>query len=142
MNADLTTGDLDDCVELFVETFAAPPWDEEWAPADARQRLADFLSTPRSRGVARRDVEGGLVGFALGHLERFGSADHFLLQEMCVRPGAQRSGHGSALLTALAERMPEVAHWHLLTARDSPAADFYVRHGFRAAGRMGVFVRP
>jgi GNAT superfamily N-acetyltransferase len=140
--AELTDADLADCVELFVEVFAAPPWDETWAPTDALLRLGDFLRTPRSRGVVVRDEDGALVGFALGHLERFGAEDHYLLKEMCVRPGAQRSGHGSALLAALADRMPDVTHWHLLTARDSPAAAFYVKHGFRPAGRTGVFVRP
>lgn len=142
MIADLTAADLDACVEVFVETFAAPPWDEAWTPADARRRLEDFLGTPRSRGVGVRDTDGRLVGFALGHLERFGTDDHFLLQEMAVLPRDQRSGHGSTLLAALREGMPGVTHWHLLTARDSPAAAFYARHGFRPAGRMGVFVRP
>lgn len=137
----LSTDDLDACVEIYVEAFAAPPWEESWAPVDARLRLTDFLATPRSLGVCALD-DGAVTGFALGHRERSGSKDHFLLQEMCVAPGRQRAGVGAALLEALGAAMPDVRHWFLLTARDSHAADFYARQGFRPAGRLGVFVRP
>ena len=51
-------------------------------------------------------------------------------------------GHGTALLRALADRLPGVGHWYLLTARDGAAAAFYQRNGFRPAQRMTVLVRP
>ncbi len=51
----LSTDDLDACVEIYVEDFAAPPWEESWAPVDARLRLTDFLATPRSLGVCALD---------------------------------------------------------------------------------------
>ncbi len=76
-----------------------------------------------------------MTGFALGHRERSGSEDHFLLQEMCVAPGRQRAGVGAALLEALGAAMPDVRHWFLLTARDSHAADFYA--GMASARRAG-----
>lgn len=126
---------------VYVETFNAPPWNEAWRPEDARQRLGDFLASPRALAVGLVD-DGSLVGFALGRLERVEAEDHFLLQELCVRADRRRRGHGSQLLDALAERLPGVRHWYLLTARDGDAAAFYQRHGFRPAGRMGVFVRP
>ena len=71
----------------------------------------------RAHGVCSRDPEGELLGFAVGHLERSGSDDHFLLKEMCVRPSRQRKGHGTGLLRALAEYLDDVPHWYLLTAR-------------------------
>lgn len=141
MLRDFTVDHLDPCVEVYVETFAAPPWDEEWTRADARQRLGDMLATPRAHGLCVVE-DDTVVGFALGQLERSGPDDHFLLREMCVRPGHQRSGLGGVLLAGLTDRLPGVEHWYLLTARESPAADFYQRHGFRPAGRLGVFVRP
>ena len=140
--SELTSAELDACVSLYVVVFNAPPWNETWRREDAAQRLGDFLAAPRAVGVCSTDSEGRLLGFALGHLERSGSEDHFLLKEMCVRTTEQRHGHGSRLLVALAERLDGVRHWYLLTARDSNAARFYEVNGFRPAGRMGVFVRP
>ena len=138
----LTSEALGACVALYVETFNAPPWNESWNAEDAAQRLGDFLATPRAHGVCSRDSDGELLGFAVGHLERSGADDHFLLKEMCVRTSMQRKGHGTRLLDALAEHLGDVRHWYLLTARDSDASAFYERNGFRPAGRMGVFVRP
>lgn len=137
------TGDhLASCVSLYVETFNAPPWNESWRAEDAAQRIGDFLITPRAVGLCLLHAEDGLLGFALGHLERSGAEDHFLLKEMCVRTSEQRKGYGTQLLQALAERLGEVHHWYLLTARNGSAAAFYEANGFRPAGRMGVFVRP
>lgn len=138
----LTSDDLDACVSLYVETFNAPPWNESWRTDDAAQRLGDFFSIPRAVGVCLTDADDVVLGFAVGHLERSGAEDHFLLKEMCVRGPEQRQGHGTRLLQALAERLGEVRHWYLLTARDSDASAFYQRNGFRPAGRMGVYVRP
>lgn len=137
----LAAADLERCAALYTATFNAPPWNERWRAEDARQRLTDFLNTPRSSGVCLSAPGGELLGFALGHRERSGPDDHFLLQEMCVGGAHQRKGHGTTLLKALADRLPSVEHWYLLTARDSDAAAFYTRNGFRPAGRMAVFVR-
>lgn len=138
----LTSADVDDCVLLYVDTFNSPPWNESWAMDDAAQRLHDFVATPRAHGVCLRGSSGDLIGFALGHLERSGADDHFLLKEMCVRTRLQRQGYGTRLLQGLVDHLEHVNHWYLLTARDSNAALFYERNGFRPAGRMGVFVRP
>lgn len=138
----LTEQNLGACATLYVQAFNGPPWNESWRVEDAVQRLGDMLATPRALGVCVSSPDGDLLGFALGHLERSGPEDHFLLNEMCVRPARRREGHGTALLAALADRLPEVRQWYLLTARDSDAARFYAGNGFRPAGRMGVFVRP
>lgn len=138
----LTRDSLPACASLYVETFNAPPWNESWRTEDATLRLGDFLGTPRAHGVRLSDSDDRLVGFALGHLERSGAEDHFLLKEMCVRTSEQRRGHGTELLEALADRLGGVRNWYLLTARNSDASAFYEKNGFRPAGRMGVFVRP
>ncbi|MFE5307092.1 GNAT family N-acetyltransferase [Isoptericola sp. NPDC056605] len=139
---DLTADRLEDCARLFVRTFSAPPWHEEWTEADAAQRLGDLLATPRSAGVCAVADDGAVVGFVLGHRERVGPEDHLLVKEMCVAPDRQREGWGSRLLAALEDRLPDVEHWYLLTMRDGPAAAFYEAHGFRPAQRIGVYVRP
>jgi aminoglycoside 6'-N-acetyltransferase I len=46
------------------------------------------------------------------------------------------------ILKALADKLPGVEHWYLLTARESDASSFYERNGFRPAGRLAAFVRP
>lgn len=140
----LNVESLAECVSLYVDTFNAPPWDEAWTTDDASLRLNDFLATPRSTGLCLWGGEprGDLQGFVLGHLERSGADDHFLIQEMCVRRTLQRQGCGTRLLGVLAQTLPTVNQWYLLTARDSEASAFYEKNGFRPARRQAVFVRP
>ncbi|BEL05033.1 hypothetical protein Q0Z83_032240 [Actinoplanes sichuanensis] len=133
---------LDAYTHLYVHTFTRPPWNETWHPHDARQRLHDMLTTPRAHHTHTTGPDGTLTGFAIGHLERHGTTDHFLLQEMCVHPDHQRQGIGTRLLDDLATRIPDVTHWYLLTGRDTPAAAFYQANGFRPAHRNTIYVRP
>ncbi|MFI2296335.1 GNAT family N-acetyltransferase [Isoptericola sp. NPDC019571] len=142
MIVDLTADRLEDCARLFVRTFSAPPWNEEWTRGDAAQRLGDMLATPRSVGSVAVADGGDVIGFVLGHRERAGTEDHLLVQEMCVAAAHQREGWGSRLLAALEHRLPDVQHWYLLTLRDGAAAAFYEAHEFRPASRVGVYVRP
>lgn len=142
MISNLTIGSLPACVSLYVETFNAPPWNESWLVDDADRRLSDMLATPGAQGVGLFDSTDRMLGFALGHVERARQEDHFLLQEMCVRTSAQGQGYGTQLLEALSNRLRDVRHWYLLTAHESNAAAFYLKNGFRPAGRMRVFVRP
>ncbi len=135
------SGDLEACVALYVATFALPPWDEVWEPDDVRVRLADLLDHPRSVGVAATDPAGRVRGFALGHRERIRGGDQLVLDEMVVGAREQRTGVGSELLAGLEDRVPDVVSWRLLTLDRSPASAFYARHGFRPAGRVGVWVR-
>ncbi len=137
----LTPAHLPECARLYVETFNAPPWNEAWREEDATQRLKDYLDTPRSHGVGLTSPDGTMLGLALGHRERFGPVDHFLLKELCIHPDHQRQGHGTTLMNALESQLPDIHHWHLVTARNSEAATFYQKLNFRPAARMAVFVR-
>lgn len=138
----LTPSDLDESAALYVAVFGATPWDEAWPVDVARARLADLLATPRAVALGVRESDGLLLGFVVGHLQRTVDGDQLWVQEMCVRTDRQRAGLGGLLLEELARRNPAVRSWMLLTLREGPAADFYTRHGFRPARRIGVFLRP
>jgi aminoglycoside 6'-N-acetyltransferase I len=127
--------DLDEAAALYVRVFNAPPWRDAWTEESARARLADMWATPGVVGVVSRD-ENRLVGFALGHVERWYSGPHFYLREMCVEADRQRSGHGSRMLSALDDRLEQVTALHLLTGRGTPAEEFYRRRGFAPVDRM------
>jgi aminoglycoside 6'-N-acetyltransferase I len=137
----LTADYLHPAAALFARTFSQPPWNETWQLHDAGQRLTDMFHTPRAHGVKATTPDGHLTGLAIGHLQRYGPDDHFFLQEMCVDPTHQRRRIGTRLLEALAQQLPDIHHWYLLTARDSPAAAFYTAHGFQPAGRSTVYGR-
>lgn len=137
-----TEGHLDAATEMFVEVFAAEPWNELWPHESARRRLRDIVQSP---GFVGRSVfrEGEFIGFVLGRLELYRNEQHFYLQEMCVSTRLQRRGVGRRMLANLEEVLREAgcSQIYLLTARESPAERFYAANGFRSAYRTLVMVR-
>ncbi len=125
---------------LFVSVFNSPPWSEHWNEMNAHQRLADVLTTPGFRGVACVDADE-LLGFAVGHAERWFSGLHFMLTEMCVQTELHGRGIGGGLLQALEERLGDVEQCYLFTAREGPAHRFYEKHGYHVAQRHAVMTK-
>jgi aminoglycoside 6'-N-acetyltransferase I len=123
--------DLDAITAVFVECFNAPPWNDGWSLAAARERLANILEARHFRGAVAIS-DGNVVGLILGQKERWVDAFHFNLQEMCVLADRQRNGVGGALLRALTEqlRAEGTEKIYLITGPDSGAAAFYSAHGY------------
>jgi len=78
-----------------------------------------------------------LVGYALAVTD--GDDTTGYLAELAVEPGSQGEGHGSALLSALVERLRESGVDRLrVTVRvvDDRARSFYREHGFERVERL------
>ncbi|MDT0341280.1 GNAT family N-acetyltransferase [Streptomyces sp. DSM 44938] len=142
--------------EVYVETFCAPPWDEEPACADAYlERLARDAARPGFTAALARDGDGTVLGFATAWTTerpfptgrcypRVAAAvgpdrvEEWLcggreIDELAVRPRAQGLRLGAALLAAVAEGAPGGRCWLLTSARNPGAVAFYRRRGWRPA---------
>lgn len=126
---------------LFVDVFNAPPWNDRWSIDSAGQRLHDLLDTPGYAGAALLDSDGVVLGFVGGYRQRWYDGWHFYVAEMAVTRRRQRSGLGTQLLGGFLDGLVDVSGVYLLTQLDGPAAAFYVKHGFRPAGRQAVMTR-
>jgi aminoglycoside 6'-N-acetyltransferase I len=133
--------DLDACTDLFVATFAQPPWSETWERETALARLTQLAGTPGFSGVVAE--EKGIIGFAMGVSQPWPGGNHYYLQEACVDHRFQRQGVGTALMAYLSGRVEEQGdrRIYLLTARDDVAADFYSKIGFYTSPRMILMAR-
>lgn len=69
---------------------------------------------------------------AFGYSQRYQGELHYELLEFCVATPRQGEGIGSALLAELHTRLQAagVARINAMTARDTPAQDFYLKGGF------------
>lgn len=136
------TSDLAVCVELFVSTFAQPPWNETWERGVVRARLEQITRTPGAYGAVILK-EGEIIGFALGVSEPWHEGSHFYLREMCVSHTHQRLGSGSCLLDYLASQLREkdTNRIYLLTARGDMSESFYAKAGFYTSHKMILMAR-
>lgn len=133
--------DLAQCVELFVTTFARPPWNEEWDPQIVRERLDQIIRTPLSFGVVIGDST--IRGFALGFSEPWHEGTHFYLKEMCIDHTCQRQGLGTKLMDFLSTELSErdTKRIYLLTARGDASESFYSKIGFYTSPKMILMAR-
>jgi aminoglycoside 6'-N-acetyltransferase I len=123
--------DLTDCSLFFTEVFNAPPWNEQWTKESSWQRLSDCMHTPNFVGLIAEDG-AEIVAMAFGYSQRYQGELHYELLEFCVATPRQGEGIGSALLAELHTRLQAagVARINAMTARDTPAQDFYLKGGF------------
>lgn len=140
---------------VYAEAFGVPPWHED------EDRVAEFLirlgdDVRRPGFIAAIALEGtDITGFTTGWTtpEPFpadrcypqaaaglgaGRALSWLcgareIDELAVRPGAQGSGIGAALLEAMTAGAPDDRVWLLTSVRSAQAMGFYDRQGWTQA---------
>lgn len=137
-----STADLRNCSQLFVDVFNAPPWTETWSEEDAGQRISDLSITPHFLGLVA-ETDGNLVALALGYSQRYQNEWHYQLVEFCVREELQGKGVGRALMENLHNRLQAsgIHRCYTLTARGTPAQEFYEKGGFYLSPKMILMAR-
>lgn len=134
--------DLTDCSLFFTEVFNAPPWSEQWTKESSWQRLSDCMHTPNFLGLIAEDG-AEIVGMAFGYSQRYQEELHYNLLEFCIANARQGEGIGTALVEELHVRLQAagVARVSTLTARDTPAQEFYLKGGFYISPKMILMSR-
>ena len=133
--------DLESCVQVFVEVFRQPPWNDRWPSFErAQQYVSDLTGIPGFRGFLA--LQGGeIAAFCLGHRRRWWQGDEYYVNEMGVLPAQQHSGVGSKLIAFAEERLRQngMQYVALLTERDIPAERFWLKQGYRQ-DRQTIFM--
>lgn len=142
MTRHFEASDLDACVDLYVSTFAGPPWSEKWEPGVVHARLDQIVRTPGAFGLVI-ERNGRIAGFALGISEPWHEGTHFYLKEMCISPALQRQGLGTRLMEHLLRELAgrDTKRVYLLTARGDVSEAFYSKTGFYTSPKMILMAR-
>jgi len=123
--------DLSKCAEVFSRAFSKAPWNESWNTESALERLIHFYNSKGFCGIVAE--ESDVSGFILGNIEPYLSGPIFYLREMCVKSERQNSGIGNSLLVHLEKtlQLKGVNNIYLITEHDIPAAQFYMKRGYK-----------
>ncbi|HHN81744.1 MAG TPA: N-acetyltransferase [Methanomicrobia archaeon] len=124
--------DLASVVDTFLAAFSGEPWNDRWPSREhLRTYLLEIVSMPTFRWYVVGDGNA-VIGASLGHLRSWWEGTECLIDEFFVSPRFQGGGIGSALLDHVKRELKKegVSALVLLTKRDCPAEQFYLRHGF------------
>ncbi len=138
----LIESDLDACAKAFAETFAAPPYNDEWSVRDARVKLAKLLGIDPDYAVCA-EADGRIVGAVFGRVSYWWVGPCLVVEELFVHPAHQRRGVGRALMMEAQTRAKDrgvVGMW-LLANRRSGALPFYERLGLSETPDVAVMLK-
>jgi aminoglycoside 6'-N-acetyltransferase I len=127
-----TLEDRDRCVELFQKVFTAYPWYDEWVSFDqAGNYLDELIQNPVFEGFVA--FEGSdIVAVCFGHRRSWWMGKEFFVDEFYVENERQGNGIGTKILDFVTNTLGEDGYTRLtlLTNKDIPAEEFYLKPGF------------
>ncbi len=129
--------------ELFRDVFSRAPWNDDWSDPDTlRAYLTDITGNPNSLSFGYLH-EGKLSAISLGQVFNWWIGREYNVREFCVARHLQRKGIGTSFITAIENilREEKISAMSLLTARNTPAFDFYIANGFHESDGMSFLVK-
>lgn len=136
----LTEVYLEECVDLFIETFSREPWNDEY---NSRQQVKEFFVNHMGNnyflgyiGVLGKEI----VALSLGMKKPWIGGMEYYIDEFCIRYDFQGKGIGSLFLKHIEDLLSneKVEGMILNTERDYPSCRFYQKNGFQIIGNLSV----
>ncbi len=127
----LKIDDLDECLPLFIQEWAKPPYNEKWTNETARLRLSEILQNSHNSSLCVL-IDNKIIGFACCRLVSWYDGKHGSIEEMIIDSNHQNHGIGTKMLYALEENFINLGavEIELLSFRSAHAFDFFSKHGF------------
>lgn len=129
----LTDCDLEECVDLFIDTFTKAPWYDEY---DSRDQVVKYFKTYMSSnfflGYVLKD-NGKILSLSIGEKKPWVNGVEYYIDEFCVKSDCQRKGYGSKLLEFIKNELESEGLDGIIlnTERGYPSEKFYIKNGFK-----------
>lgn len=127
-----TINDTDKCAKLFKEVFSAYPWYDNWTSFEqTRTYLMELIENPVFEGFVAYEGSN-IVAVCFGHKKSWWTGREFCIDEFYVRNESQGNGIGTRMLNYVKESLIEEKYKRLvlLTNKEIPAEEFYMKNGF------------
>lgn len=133
---------LEECTNLYVDTFNAPPWNDHWDYDSVYNRLKDIYQTPGFLGLIAYEEEK-IIAAVLGNMEHWYEGKMYNLKEMFVQKDLRGKGIGSQLLNEFNEWLKKkgVTSIWLFTMEGDMTEDFYKKNGYKKIDKMVMMSR-
>ena len=122
----------------YVETYNAPPWDDQWTEALAFGKLSEMMDCPGAFGLVCYEDDDTFAGVILGNPEIYFNCKHFFIKDFFVPLALQGKGIGSLLMAEFEKRLVSMGinTVYLFTSKGARTEDFYKKRGFETWSGM------
>ncbi len=123
---------MDACVELYKDVFSSYPWNDYWLSNEqVRYYLNELIENPVFEGYVAYE-HSKLIAVCLGHKRSWWYGKEFFIDELFVSREMQGNGIGSKLMEFVEfnTAIGNCIRLTLLTNRNFPAEEFYLKKGF------------
>lgn len=124
--------DLEDILNLFLDTYSGKPWNESWDFEIARKKIDDLFKCNISQNYCIENNHGEICGALFSRRNYYLSEKEFFIDEFFIAKNYQHQGVGSYFLNAVIEIIKQSGYSCMVlnTAKDYPSEFFYRKNGF------------
>ncbi|MGV3026977.1 N-acetyltransferase family protein [Clostridium thermobutyricum] len=124
--------DIKELVEIYIEAFNAPPWNDKWTIETASKRLSQMIKSEGFYGIIAEE-SNIIYGLILGHEEQFYDGVLFNIKEFCVRSKLKGQGLGSKIFNEFEKRLYNkgINEIILFTCKSNETLEFYKKRGLK-----------
>lgn len=124
---------LDECVDLFIDTFTKEPWNDVY---ESREQVVTFFQNYMNDSYFLGYVmksQGKIIALSIGAKKPWIKGMEYYIDQFCVSNKCQRSGIGSKFLGLIEADVEKkgLNSIYLTTERGFPAEAFYLKNGFK-----------
>lgn len=126
---------IDDCVDLFIDTFSKEPWNDVY---ESRKQVVDFFENYMKNdyfiGYVLK-IGDELVGLSIGAKKPCLKGMEYFIDQFCVSEKFQKQGVGSKFLELIESdiKKKDINTIVLTTSKGFPSEKFYIKNGFKVS---------
>lgn len=122
----VTENDIENCAQIFVQTYNQAPWNYQWDHKDALNYLAEYYSSAQFKGFILYDNDV-FAGAMFAHTKTWWTGRQLYIDELFIIPNAQGKGYGKALMNYAEQYALEngLGTITLMTHKYMPSMKFY-----------------
>lgn len=116
----------------YVETYNAPPWNDQWTETLAFEKFVEMMDCRGAFGLVCYDDNDNFSGVILGNPEIYFDCKQFFIKDFFVPLSLQGKGVGSLLMAEFEKRLTAmgISKVYLFTSKGERTEDFYKNRGF------------
>jgi len=128
---------LNELLNLFIDVYNNPPWNDQWVVERAKVYLMAFMADPSFIGYSAYHNRQ-LIGACFGTIKHWWKGDEYYIHEIFIDRSSQRQGIGSSFIDNIQKdlQQKDIRTISLLTDKGTPADKFYNSNGFKDINKM------